>query len=208
VLRPGRTGKWPVKRSGSRPVAGVMVVDLDGFTACNAAVGRAAADLVLSQVARRLRLAVPPQHTLARWGGDEFAVLVEDAASPAEVIDMAHRLARGLTAVPFQVGDVEVTLTASVGVALADGGSAGRAWRHAEAALTVAKAAGPGQVEVYGATHSKGGDGVAALTASGEDGHDAGGNGNGHPAAGDDSTHADGTESGPAGRAPAGTPAA
>src|SRR6516165_1696317 len=54
-------------------VPGVIVVDIDGFTAVNDARGRTAGDLVLAQVARRLRLAVSPEDTVARWGGDEFA---------------------------------------------------------------------------------------------------------------------------------------
>ncbi|HEV2373846.1 MAG TPA: sensor domain-containing diguanylate cyclase [Streptosporangiaceae bacterium] len=136
---------------GSRAPAAVMVLDMDGFTACNEAVGRVAGDLLLSQVARRLRLAVSPQDTVARWGGDEFAVLVETATNVEEVTEAAKRLARVVDAAPFQVGDAELSLTASVGVAVADGGPAGQVWRHAESAMTTAKEAGGGRVVVFGA---------------------------------------------------------
>src|SRR5690606_21951607 len=55
----------------------VIFLDLDGFTAVNDSVGHASGDYLLGQAARRLRAAVGGDATLARWGGDEFAVLVE-----------------------------------------------------------------------------------------------------------------------------------
>jgi diguanylate cyclase (GGDEF)-like protein/PAS domain S-box-containing protein len=132
-------------------VAGVMVVDVDGFTTTNEAVGHGAGDLLLAQVARRLRLAVSPQDMVARWGGDEFAILIEDASSADELADVGQRLARGICSVPFHVGETDVDLTASVGVALADGSPAGHVWRNAEVAAASAKQAGGGRVEVFGA---------------------------------------------------------
>ena len=57
-------------------VAGVILVDLDAFTSVNDAAGPSAGDLVLAQVGRRLRAVVPPRGTVARWGGDVFAVLI------------------------------------------------------------------------------------------------------------------------------------
>lgn len=132
-------------------VAGVILVDLDGFTGVNDAAGHSAGDLVLAQVARRLRTAVPPQDTVARWGGDEFGVLVEGAASAQEIVDMAERLASQVAAEPFRAADRDVSLTASVGVALADGSPAGYVWRNADAAVSRAKDSGGGRVEIFAA---------------------------------------------------------
>jgi diguanylate cyclase (GGDEF)-like protein len=143
------------------PVPGVIIVDIDGFTAVNDARGHTAGDLLLAQVARRLRLAVSPEDTVARWGGDEFAVIAEATVSAAELADIAERLARGVAAMPFRVGDSELTITASVGAALADGSPAAHAWRNAEIALARAKAAGGAQVEMFGTDDEAGAAGDA-----------------------------------------------
>jgi diguanylate cyclase (GGDEF)-like protein/PAS domain S-box-containing protein len=141
------------------PVPGVIVVDIDGFTAVNDARGHTAGDLLLAQVARRLRLAVSPEDTVARWGGDEFAVIAEATVSASELADIAERLARGVAAMPFRVGDCDLSITASVGAALADGSPASHVWRNAETALAQAKAAGGGQVELFGADAAAGNPG-------------------------------------------------
>jgi diguanylate cyclase (GGDEF)-like protein/PAS domain S-box-containing protein len=138
------------------PVPGVIVVDIDGFTAVNDARGHTAGDLLLAQVARRLRLAVSPEDTVARWGGDEFAVIAEATVSAAELADIAVRLARGVAAMPFRVGDCDLSITVSVGAAPADGSPASHVWRNAETALAQAKAAGGGQAELFGADDDAG----------------------------------------------------
>jgi diguanylate cyclase (GGDEF)-like protein/PAS domain S-box-containing protein len=135
--------------AGQGTVAGVIVLDMDGFTAINQERGHTAGDLLLAQVARRLRLAVSPQDTVARWGGDEFAVLTESAGSE-ELADIAERLSRSVASQRFRIGEEDLAITASVGVALADGSPAAHVWRNAEMALARAKGSGPGQVEVFG----------------------------------------------------------
>jgi len=131
------------------PLPGVIVVDIDGFTAVNDARGHTAGDLLLAQVARRLRLAVSPEDTVARWGGDEFAVITEATVSAAELADIAERLARGVASMPFRIGDSDLSITASVGAAIADGSPAAHVWRNAQTALARAKAAGGGQIELF-----------------------------------------------------------
>ncbi len=128
--------------------AGLILLDLDGFTAVNDSAGHSAGDLILAQAARRLRAVVPPADTVARWGGDEFAALIE-ASTTREVIDIGQRLAASISAHAFRVGDRELALTASVGVALADGSPPGYVWRNADVAMSRAKDAGGGRAEVY-----------------------------------------------------------
>jgi len=132
-------------------VAAVIFLDLDGFTAVNDLVGHGAGDLVLAQAARRLRSVVPAKDTVARWGGDEFAVLLENAVSEQEVSELARRLAGSVAGGPFRVGDRDIGLTASVGVALADGSTPGVVLRNADVAMARSKERGGGRVEVYAA---------------------------------------------------------
>jgi diguanylate cyclase (GGDEF)-like protein len=131
--------------------AGVIFLDMDGFAAVNDLIGHGAGDLVLAQAARRLRAVVPAQETVARWGGDEFAVLLENAVGNAEIIELAGRLAGIIAGEPFRVADREIGLTASVGVALADESAPGVVLRNADVAMARAKDSGGGRVEVYAA---------------------------------------------------------
>jgi diguanylate cyclase (GGDEF)-like protein/PAS domain S-box-containing protein len=153
-------GAGPAASEGAEPaagpaaepgLAGVILVDLDGFTGVNDMAGPSAGDLVLAQVARRLRAVVPPRATVARWGGDEFAVLVTGAASAQEITDLAERILATVAAEPYRAADRAVSLSASVGLALADGSPAGYVWRNADAAVSRAKEAGGGRLEIYAA---------------------------------------------------------
>jgi diguanylate cyclase (GGDEF)-like protein/PAS domain S-box-containing protein len=130
-------------------VAGVILVDLDAFTSVNDAAGPSAGDLVLAQVGRRLRAVVPPRGTVARWGGDVFAVLIQDGASAGEIIELAQRILASVADEPFRAADRSVELSASVGVALADGSPAGYVWRNADAAVSRAKESGGGRLEIF-----------------------------------------------------------
>ncbi len=133
---------------------GVIFLDLDRFTAVNDSVGHGAGDLVLAQAARRLRAVVPVHDTVARWGSDEFAVLVENAGSVQEVAEIAERLVGAVAAEPFRVAGQQIALTASVGVALAEGrgpNPPGLVLRNADVAMSRAKDTGGDRVEVYAA---------------------------------------------------------
>src|SRR6516164_172994 len=142
---------------------GVIFLDLDRFTAVNDSVGHGAGDLVLAQTARRLRALVPVHDTVARWGSDEFAVLVENAGTGSEVAEIAERLVGAIAAEPFRVAGQQIALTASVGVALAGrdpvspghpdqpDDPAGLVLRNADVAMARAKEAGGDRVEVYAA---------------------------------------------------------
>ncbi len=142
---------------------GVIFCDLDRFTAVNDSVGHGAGDLVLAQAARRLRAVVPVHDTVARWGSDEFAVLIEEAGTAQEVTEIAERLVGVVAAEPFGVAGQQIALTVSVGVALAEVGPGthehhrspdnppGLILRNADVAMSRAKEAGGDRVEVYAA---------------------------------------------------------
>ena len=129
-----------------------IFLDLDGFTAVNDSAGHVRGDHLLGQAARRLRGELDSSSTLARWGGDEFAVLVEGSARAQRVVDLAERLGRAIASEPFQVADREILLTAGIGVAFAEPTTdSGELLRNADAAMTRAKERGAGHVEVYAA---------------------------------------------------------
>jgi diguanylate cyclase (GGDEF)-like protein/PAS domain S-box-containing protein len=130
----------------------VIFVDLDGFTAVNDSIGHAGGDQLLAQAARRLRAAVLADDTVARWGGDEFSVLVESATEVQTIVDLGERLLRLLSGEPYRVSDRSIVLTASLGVAFSEDGVGGpELIRNADIALSRAKELGGGRVEVFAA---------------------------------------------------------
>ncbi len=138
-------------RRHDRTVA-VMFMDLDRFKVINDSLGHAVGDALLRELGGRLRAAVREGDTVARFGGDEFAVLLEDMAQPEDVPRVARKLLEAL-AEPFTVGGRELFLTASIGASLfpADGDDAERLLQHADAAMYQAKAQGRNAFRFYSA---------------------------------------------------------
>lgn len=120
----------------------LMFIDLDGFKPVNDAFGHHMGDLLLREVALRLREDLRSQDTLARIGGDEFVLLVQLAEA-----DDALRLAArqvGLIGRTFRVAEHELQISASVGIALypGNGHSAEELLMNADAAMYHAKGTG------------------------------------------------------------------
>jgi diguanylate cyclase (GGDEF)-like protein len=96
----------------------VLFLDLDGFKAVNDSHGHDAGDRLLMDVADRLRAILRSSDTVARFGGDEFAVLLDDVAGEPDAIVVAERIA-GALAAPFAAGASEAYVAASIGIVLA-----------------------------------------------------------------------------------------
>ena len=138
-----------LQRSGAS--IAVLFVDLDGFKAVNDQLGHASGDQLLRAVAERLQGCVRPADTVARLGGDEFAVLIEDIAGEAEAEIVADRLLHALT-VPFVLRNKEVTVSASIGVALNSPVATVEMMLHdADLAMYRAKESGRAGYEVFDA---------------------------------------------------------
>ncbi len=125
---------------------GVLFLDLDDFKTVNDSLGHASGDTLLRAVGIRLVDALRPGDTVARFGGDEFAVLLEDLTSHEEAALVAERIADVLR-VPFVVDGREMFITASIGIAF--GHDAEELLRSADVAMYRAKAAGKAHYAFY-----------------------------------------------------------
>lgn len=126
-------------RRGQMQLA-LIFIDLDRFKEINDTLGHAAGDLLLQQVARRLEECVRAGDTVARFGGDEFVVLLENIASP-ENVEMLIEKFRGALEQPFDLTGKIASIVASFGVAYCPqhGDDEKQLLRHADEAMYLAK---------------------------------------------------------------------
>jgi diguanylate cyclase (GGDEF)-like protein len=135
--------------TGTAAPAALLCINVDEFRSVNASVGKDAADELLATLAQRLVGATRSEDTVARLGGDDFAVLVESGPMPDTALAVAARIT-DLIRAPFAIDGVTVSLDACIGVAISDGRGTCPAdlLRDADVALFMAKKAGRGRVEV------------------------------------------------------------
>jgi diguanylate cyclase (GGDEF)-like protein/PAS domain S-box-containing protein len=128
----------------------VVVIDVDRFKQVNDSVGMAVGDSILLTIARRLARLLKPQDTLARLGGDQFAMILLSEREPARIVAFAETLRRTLRA-PIAFNDREIFLTASMGLALADSQPhrTEEVLKDAELAMYYAKRIGGDRIEVF-----------------------------------------------------------
>lgn len=121
----------------------VLLLDCDRFKLVNETLGHLTGDLLLSAIARRLESCLLPGETLARIGGDEFTILLENAREAARAGDLAARLLKAFST-SFSVAEQDVHVTASIGIALTSPGAtcAEDLLRDADIAMYRAKALG------------------------------------------------------------------
>jgi diguanylate cyclase (GGDEF)-like protein/PAS domain S-box-containing protein len=130
-------------------LAAVLFLDLDQFKLVNDSLGHQVGDELLAAAAPRLKQALRSSDTVARFGGDEFGILLEDIASERDAIETAERIA-AIFARPFVLSGSEHFVTTSIGIAMARGGErADELIRDADAAMYRAKDLGRARYEVF-----------------------------------------------------------
>jgi diguanylate cyclase len=128
----------------------VLFLDLDRFKVINDSLGHPAGDQLILAVAERLRYSLRRQETIARFGGDEFAVLCEDLADEQDAVAVAERLLKSFS-LPFHLPHGDAVSSASIGIATSvepdqDGEDL---IRDADAAMYRAKQAGGGRLMLF-----------------------------------------------------------
>ena len=134
---------------GPKPVA-VLFVDLDGFKAINDTLGHSIGDQLLKSIAIRIRDILPANGRVARLGGDEFAILQISAEQPSAAIALAQQIIDAV-GLPSAIEGYDVTVSASVGIAVAnsDSMSAEVFLKSADIAMYSAKSDGPGNYRIF-----------------------------------------------------------
>jgi diguanylate cyclase (GGDEF)-like protein/PAS domain S-box-containing protein len=139
---------WARAGRSIQPLA-VIFLDLDDFKGINDALGHAAGDEALQVAATRIAACLGPGDTVARVGGDEFAVLIEDVPEAPNPGRLAQRILDRLSH-PFQVAGSEVTIRASAGIASArTTDEPDELLRNADIAMYQAKSQGKGRIVRY-----------------------------------------------------------
>jgi diguanylate cyclase (GGDEF)-like protein/PAS domain S-box-containing protein len=140
----------------------VLMLDVDRFKLVNDSLGSASADQLLIQIAHRVKTCMRQNDVLARVGGDEFAVLLDDVSGEDEASSVAMRIQQAL-AISFNLLGQEVYTTMSIGIALGSdyADDVSDMLRDAETAMHQAKARGKARYEVFG--HDMHGDLMSRL---------------------------------------------
>ncbi len=133
---------------GTRP--SILLLDVDRFKDVNDSLGLSVGDSILLTISRRLGRLLKPQDTLARVGGDEFAVILVSEGEPENVAAFAETIRRTLRA-PISFGEREIFLTASVGIATYGGDQRPDEdmVKDAEIAMVAAKSMGGDRIETF-----------------------------------------------------------
>ncbi len=128
----------------------VLFIDLDRFKAVNDTLGHRIGDRLLCAVAERIATQVRKSDTVAREGGDEFLVLLEEVGTTANAGTVAGKLLQSLAS-PYQIEGQSLHCSGSIGIAMypGDGDDAEQLIKHADAAMFDSKAQGRGRVHFF-----------------------------------------------------------
>jgi len=138
----------------SRNLYALLFLDLDKFKPINDTLGHAVGDLLLQQVGARLRSSLREYDLLARFGGDEFVMLIADVASEADIAKVAAKLVDAISQTYHDLEGKDVDVSPSIGIALypRDGQNLDTLITHADIAMYMAKSAGAGTYRFFDAS--------------------------------------------------------
>jgi diguanylate cyclase (GGDEF)-like protein len=136
---------------GNSAMFAILYVDLDRFKVYNDGYGHHLGDLILVEIGQRLKNCLRPSDTVARMGGDEFTILLEEVDNVTEASRLAQECLQALAA-PARIGGNEIHLTASIGIVVSLGPrrSAGELVRDADLAMYRAKRQGGNRAILFG----------------------------------------------------------
>ena len=128
----------------------MLFLDLDQFKEINDTYGHHVGDLLLTEVAQRLRAPLRKSDVVARLGGDEFVIILQRVSDPQQAVQIANNILRSL-AKPVTVNGLELQISGSIGLSLygVDATDEDTLMNHADTAMYAAKESGPNQVRVY-----------------------------------------------------------
>jgi len=137
--------------TGKRPT--VLYIDIDRFKNVNKSLGLVVGDSLLLTLARRLTRHLNPQDTMARIGGDQFAVLIVSESEPQHIALLSERIRRSLRS-PIRISGKEIILTGSIGIAVYDGEQETHQdlLKEAEIAMFRAKRSGADRIDIFKAS--------------------------------------------------------
>lgn len=136
-------------KNGKGANPSMFYIDIDKFKSVNVSFGLVVGDSLLLTIARRLQSHLGPQDTLARVGGDQFAIMLANEQNPQELAALAERVRRSLRA-PIKIAGQEIVLTGSLGIAVFAGeGTHLDLYKEAEIAMYRAKRGGADRIEIF-----------------------------------------------------------
>lgn len=141
-----------IRSSRNATQAGVMFIDLDRFKRVNDTLGHASGDLLICEVARRLRETVRAEDIVARLGGDEFVVVISDVLTLNAILQVVEKMLAVVTE-PYEIGGREIFCSCSIGVSIYpnDGADSSSLLKNADTAMYHAKNSGRNRFQLYDA---------------------------------------------------------